>query len=83
MESTLAIVIPAYKPAFLADTLRSISAQTDRDFVLYIGDDASPWDVAGEIAPFRSRMPIVYRRFDVNLGGRDLVGQWERCIGMV
>ena len=39
----LAIVIPAYKGRFLKETLDSIAVQAHKDeFVLYIGDDASP-----------------------------------------
>ena len=83
MENTLAIVIPAYKPAFLDLALKSIAAQTDRDFVLYVGDDASPHDVKSVLAPYEGQFPLVYHRFPQNLGGKDLVGQWERCMGLV
>lgn len=39
----MAIVIPAYKGRFLKETLDSIAVQAHKDeFVLYIGDDASP-----------------------------------------
>ena len=49
-DTVLAIVIPAYKAAFLGRTLASIAAQTDRHFVVYVGDDASPHDLA-DLAP--------------------------------
>ncbi|MBD0331942.1 MAG: glycosyltransferase family 2 protein [Chitinophagaceae bacterium] len=28
-------------------------------------------------------MNIVYKRFDENLGGKDLAGHWNRCVGLV
>ena len=41
----LAIVIPAYKPDYLFNTLQSIYSQSCKDFNLYIGDDCSPYDL--------------------------------------
>lgn len=81
--STLAIVIPAYKITFLDEALLSISNQTCKDFVLYIGDDASPDDIKRVIDKYSHEMTIKYHRFDTNQGGTDLVAQWERCIDMV
>lgn len=39
----LAIIIPAYKPRFLQETLDSIAKQNSHEFTVYIGDDASPY----------------------------------------
>lgn len=41
----LAIIIPAYKPRFLRETLDSIAKQNNHDFTVYIGDDASPYQL--------------------------------------
>lgn len=76
----LAIVIPAYKASFLDDTLRSIAAQTRQDFVVYVGDDASPFDLAGICARWAGRIDLRFERFDKNLGAHDLVAQWSRCV---
>lgn len=78
----LAIVIPAYKSRFFHQTLESIANQTCKDFTLYIGDDASPEDIKSFVDPFRNKIPIIYKRFDYNLGGKDLVAQWERCVAL-
>ena len=78
----LAIVMPVYKPDFLREALRAIAAQTDRRFTLYIGDDASPYDLESIIGEFTADLPIVYHRFSSNLGATDLVGHWERCISL-
>ena len=82
MKKSLAIIIPAYKSTFLAATLDSIAAQTCKDFTLYIGDDCSPYDIGAIVERYRDKINLVYRRFDDNLGGQNLVAQWERCIEM-
>jgi glycosyltransferase involved in cell wall biosynthesis len=82
MNNNLAIVIPAYKAEFFRQTLESIANQTCKDFVLYIGDDASPnhlWDI---VKDFKGQIDIRYKRFEENLGGTDLIAQWERCINL-
>lgn len=81
-QNNLAIIIPAYKSSFLAAALDSIAAQTCKDFTLYIGDDCSPNNIGEIVDRFRDKINLVYKRFDANLGGKDLVAQWERCIDM-
>ncbi len=82
MKQHLAIVIPAYKRTYLEEALTSIASQTCKDFTLYIGDDCSSFDLFSIIRPYQSKIDIVYKRFESNLGGKDLVAQWERCIDM-
>lgn len=76
----IAIIIPAYKTRFLKKTLDSIACQTNRNFTLYVGDDASPEDIWEVVEPYKNQMEIVYHRFETNLGSRDLTAHWERCI---
>lgn len=83
MVSKLAIIIPAYKGDFLKNALQSIADQTCKDFTLYIGDDCSPDDLYSIIQEFENQIDIVFHRFDRNLGGTDLVGQWNRCLDLV
>ena len=82
-NNSLAIVIPAFKATFLGETLESISNQTRKDFMVYIGDDASPSDLQPIIEPYQQKINLIYKRFPENLGGTDLVAQWERCIDLV
>lgn len=83
MLNNLAIVIPAYKSRFIDQSLESFAMQTCKDFTLYIGDDASPENLAEIVKKYESQLPVVYHRFGSNLGGTDLVAQWERCIDLV
>lgn len=81
-QNKLAVIIPAYKSTFLVATLDSIAAQTCQNFTLYIGDDCSPNNIREIVERYRDKINLVYKRFDTNLGGKDLVAQWERCIDM-
>lgn len=77
----LAIVIPAYKPAFLRAALDSIAAQTDRRFRVYVGDDAGPPEVGEICAAFTAAgLDLRYERFEHNLGRRSLTAHWNRCV---
>jgi hypothetical protein len=78
----LAIVIPAYKARFLNEALGSIAAQGSNGFEVYIGDDASTEDLASVCRRWEGHFPLRYHRFERNLGGHDLVAQWERCIAL-
>lgn len=79
---SLAIVIPAYKDTFLDMTLESLSRQTNKDFRVYIGDDSSPYDLESIVSKYREVLNIRYVRFPDNIGGKDLVAQWERCVSL-
>ncbi|MTH18081.1 glycosyltransferase [Flavobacterium sp. LC2016-01] len=79
-KNKLAIVIPAYKEIYLEEALESISSQTCKNFTVYIGDDHSPYDLFSIIEKFSDKININYFQFEKNLGGTDLVKQWERCI---
>jgi len=81
-KKKLAIIIPAYKATFLEDALNSIAEQSCQDFTVYIGDDCSPNDLYLIVSKFESEIDIIYKRFEENLGGKDLVAQWERCVDM-
>lgn len=76
----LAIVIPAYKIDFFRATLDSLAAQTCKDFTVYVGDDCSPSDFENLVNEYKDKLVIHYTRFETNMGGKDLVGQWTRCI---
>lgn len=82
MLDRLAIIIPAYKANFLAAALDSIAEQTCQEFTLYIGDDCSPYDLECIVNQYKNKINLVYKRFNTNLGGTDLVAQWERCVDM-
>jgi glycosyltransferase involved in cell wall biosynthesis len=78
----LAIVIPYYKLSFFEETLQSLANQTDKRFMVYIGDDASPEKPLELLERYKSKINFIYHRFEKNLGGVSLVKQWGRCIDL-
>ena len=54
----LAIIIPAYKPRFLQETLDSIAKQNNHEFTVYIGDDASPYPLETIVDRYKNKFDI-------------------------
>lgn len=79
----LAIVIPYYKISFFNKTLSSLAGQTNKNFNVYVGDDASPANPKSIVLDYKKHLNICYHRFDCNLGGVSLTKQWERCIELI
>ncbi len=79
----IAIVIPYFKLKFFDETLSSLANQSNKYFNVYIGNDASPDNPGGLIDSYKTRLNITYERFEENLGGTSLTGQWDRCIKMI
>lgn len=76
----LAIVIPAYKEVYFEKALLSLAKQTSKNFIVYVGDDCSPYNLKGICDKFEHSLDIRYTRFADNLGSVDLVAQWKRCV---
>lgn len=75
----ISFVLPAYKRQFLASAIQSILDQEYRDFELIIIDDHSPEDLKGIVDGYDDSR-IQYFRNEKNIGGTDLVGQWNKCV---
>ncbi|WP_051697909.1 glycosyltransferase family 2 protein [Prevotella sp. 10(H)] len=82
-EFKIAIIIPAYKSEFLSFTLDSLSNQTDKNFRVYIGDDNSPANLYEIVSRYEDNLKIFYKRYKKNMGGKDLVAHWNRCLEMI
>lgn len=82
-KTNLAIVIPTYKIEFFESALESLKRQTNKRFNVYVGIDASKADFEAVIEKYSKDINITYKRFKENLGGKNLVAQWNRCLDMV
>ena len=78
----LAIIIPYYKLTFFEATLDSLAVQTNQNFKVYVGDDASPESPTDLLSKYQGKLNFLYHRFETNLGGISLTQQWERCIAL-
>lgn len=76
----LAIVIPYYKIDFFEETLKSVAQQTDKRFTLYIGNDNSLNNPLELIDKYLKKDDYNYFDYKENLGGNNLVLQWERIL---
>ena len=72
-------VLPAYKARFFREALDSILAQTYKDFELIIVNDASPEDLDSIVKSYDDPR-IRYYVNEHNIGGKDLVAQWNHCL---
>lgn len=81
--STLAIIIPYYKIDFFEKTIQSVALQTNKNFVLYIGNDKSSHDPIPIINKYFAKDNFHYFNYEKNVGGKNLALQWERILDNV
>lgn len=72
-------VLPAYKACYFKEALESILNQTYSDFELIIVNDASPEDLDSIVSEFDDSR-ITYYTNETNIGGKDLVEQWNKSL---
>ena len=75
----LSFIMPAWKARFLPEAVQSILDQTSPDWELVVVDDCSPEPLQEIVSRFKDPR-IRYYRNETNLGGQDLVRQWNHCI---
>ena len=76
----LAIILLAFRGAHLHRALSSLQLQRDKNFRVYVCDDASPDDIAGTVSEFEDRLDLVYYRFAEHLGIAQQSAHLARCL---
>lgn len=85
MYDLVSIIMPSYNTAqYIADSIRSVQAQTYKNWELLIVDDCSPDNSDDVVAPFLSDARIRYLKNEVNSGAavsrnyalREAKGRW-------
>lgn len=79
----IAVVVPFYKIDFFEPLIRALSRQTNKEFTVYVGNDASDTSAVNVCKKYESVLDIEYTYFDSRLGHVNLAGQWNRCISLV
>lgn len=79
MTPKISFILPAWKARFLKEAIRSIVAQSCPDWELVVIDDCSPEPLREIVLSFDDPR-IRYVRNEKNLGGKNLVHQWNHCI---
>lgn len=72
-------VMPAYKARYLHSAIESILCQSYRNLELIIVNDASTENLKTIVDQF-SDSRIIYKCNERNIGGTDLVSNWNHCI---
>ena len=75
----VSFVLPAYKANYLREAIQSILNQKYTNFELIIVNDASPQNIEDIVFSFNDKR-IKYYKNDENIGGGDLVKNWNLCI---
>ena len=76
---TFSFILPAFKGKYLRESIGSILAQDYTDFELIVVDDCSP-DSIREIVDSYDDKRVSFYRNEQNIGGKDLVAQWNHCL---
>lgn len=85
MDNTIkyTFLLPAFKPNFFKEALKSIQSQTYTNFKVIVSDDCSPFALKAiydEVCSQDSR--FIFRRNSVNMGAKSLVSHWNLLVGM-
>lgn len=75
-------VLPAYKAYFFKEALDSILNQTYKNFEVVIVNDASPENLDAIVKKYNDSR-VRYYVNEENIGGKDLVAQWNHCLEFV
>lgn len=75
----ISFVMPAYKPQFLKQAIDSIVMQSFQDWELIIVDDCSPYNLNKIVSAYTDTR-IRYYKNSQNIGGNNLVMQWNHSI---
>ena len=79
MSPLVSIAIPAFKTSFLDDAILSVLNQTYQNWELIVVDDCSPENIACVVHRHMDAR-IHYYRNEINLGGKDPVANWNKCL---
>ena len=74
------VTIPAYKAKYLKETIESVLAQTYQNYEVVIVNDASPYDLDSIVSQYND-LRIRYFRNEKNCGAKDVVDNWNICLG--
>lgn len=72
-------IMPAYKRQFLAKSIESILSQTYDGFELVVVNDASPENLREVVSDYNDPR-LRYEENAGNIGGKDLVANWNHCL---
>ena len=79
MQPLVSFLLPAYKVQHLDKAIKSILNQSFNDFELIVVNDCSPDDIENIVKKYHDDR-LRYYKNGKNIGGKDLVAQWNQCL---
>ena len=76
---SFSFIMPAFKSEYLYEAIDSILKQSYNIFELVVINDASPENLKEIVDQFHDER-ILYKENETNIGGKDLVVNWNHCI---
>lgn len=76
---SFSFIMPAFKSEYLYEAIDSILKQSYSIFEVIIINDASPENIKEIVNQFKDER-ILYKENETNIGGKDLVANWNHCI---
>lgn len=73
------VTVPAYKAKYLEECIRSVLAQTYKEFELIIVNDNSPQDLDSIVRNIHDNR-IQYYKNEKGFGAEHVVGNWNKCL---
>ena len=80
IKGLVSIAIPAYKRKWLKETIDSALLQDYPNIELIIVDDHSPQNLKEVVEPFLSDKRVSYYYNKINLGGKSVANNWNKCL---
>lgn len=77
--TTFSIIIPAYKPQYLQESIDSVISQSYPNWQLVIVNDGSPYDLDSIINEYNDDR-ILYKKREKGYGSLNLVKNWNECL---
>lgn len=76
----VSIAIPAYKSNFLSEAIESALNQTYKNIELIIVNDNSPQNIDSIVQQYAKDPRLYYYKNEKNIGGKDPVANWNKCL---
>ena len=80
-QPSFSFVMPAYKAEYLSKAINSVLNQDYNNFELIIVNDASPENLKEIVKGFQDNR-IRYNENTQNIGGKNLIKNWNYCVSM-
>ena len=83
VSGLVSIAIPAYKKKWLKEAIVSALSQDYPNIEVIIVDDHSPQNLREVVVPFLIDKRVSYYYNEINLGGKSVTNNWNKCLEYV